>query len=107
MMMMLTVTVPPPLPAAQGVDAIVAAAVEPSSVVDDQLDDSVFTDSFLRSFLLGVGSGVLCEGGHLMWQYLSLHIDDLEQGLLLSLATAANGLAALAPTIVWDHVAAL
>lgn len=82
-------------------------AVDPLSAPDGQLVDSVFTDSFLRCFLLGVGSGVLCEGGHLLWLYLSAHSEDIHAGLLLTLAGAANGLAALAPTIVWDHVAAL
>lgn len=94
---------PSPGPESTQMGAMAVAAHLPA----EPLDDSVFTDAFIRCFLLGVGSGVLCEGGHLAWQFLGLHLDDLHAGLLATVGGWAQALAGQAPVIVWDHVAAL
>lgn len=89
-----------PLPS-QGAPAGTAAAAPPAP--SEPLLDAVFTDSFLRCFLLGLGSGVLCEGGHVAYELLGLQALSAE-----GLAHALNSYAdQLAPMFVWDHVAAL
>ncbi|KAF8056873.1 ddmC [Scenedesmus sp. PABB004] len=70
-----------------------------------EAEESVFLDPLVRSFLLGIGAGVLCEGGHVAFKALSLlqASGDLEA---LGAAVRAN-LEQFAPLFVWDHVAAL
>ncbi|WIA22778.1 hypothetical protein OEZ86_009732 [Tetradesmus obliquus] len=85
----------PQQPAAASAASVVAAAPA-------RAEASPFLDPLVRSLILGVGAGMLCETGHVLFKALSL----AETGALPSPFTP-GALAAFSPNFIADHAVAI